>query len=60
MVESNDLDTKGKSDQPKMIIVEEVPNEKYYKYKLKGLKSNSAYFVKVTAINSIGEGYHPK
>lgn len=46
--------------QQKMTLVEEIANDKKFCYKLKGLKSRSAYFVKVTAVNKIGEGYHPK
>jgi len=45
-----------------MILIEEVPNDENFQfcYKLSGLKSSSAYFIKVTAVNKIGEGYHPK
>lgn len=43
-----------------MVLVEEVPNEKYYSYKIKDLLCQNAYYVKVTAVNKIGEGYHPK
>ena len=48
------------SSQVGMKLVEDVPNDNSFCYKLRGLKPNSAYFVKVIAVNAIGEGYSPK
>lgn len=50
----------SQNDSQKMILVEEIPFMKNPYYKLRDLQPSSSYFVKVTAVNQIGEGYHPK
>lgn len=59
-IETHQKKVHAPNSQPKLELVKEIPNDNKFCYLIQGLKSRSAYYIKVTAVNKIGEGYHPK